>query len=187
MRDYSKSIIYKLCCDDIEVKEIYIGSTTNFKNRKYNHKSKCNSPNDENYNIKVYRFIRDNGGWGNFSMILVERYNAEDKRDLEKRERYYKELFKSSLNTNTPGRTKKEYRQDNKERLNEISRQYHQDNKEQIQQQSRQYREDNKEQIQQQQKQKFSCECGGKYTYQNKKQHEKTIKHLNYINSSILS
>ena len=38
---YQNSIIYKLChCSDLENENIYIGSTTNFRNRKNGHKSK---------------------------------------------------------------------------------------------------------------------------------------------------
>jgi predicted GIY-YIG superfamily endonuclease len=37
--DYSKGFIYKLCCLDVNIKEIYIGSSTNFKQRKRHHKN----------------------------------------------------------------------------------------------------------------------------------------------------
>ena len=32
---------------------------------------------------------------------------------------------------------------------------------------------------------KFTCECGGKYTYSQKSTHFKTNKHLNYINTNV--
>ena len=31
--DYSKSVIYKLCCKDPTITDIYIGSTTNMKGK----------------------------------------------------------------------------------------------------------------------------------------------------------
>ena len=37
--DYSNTIIYKLCCNDPSITEIYIGHTTNFTQRKNRHKS----------------------------------------------------------------------------------------------------------------------------------------------------
>ena len=40
--DYSKGLIYKIHHEDKE-ELIYIGSTTNFTNRKYTHKSSCNN------------------------------------------------------------------------------------------------------------------------------------------------
>ena len=36
--DYSKTIIYKIVCKDLAVKDVYVGSTTHFINRKYGHK-----------------------------------------------------------------------------------------------------------------------------------------------------
>ena len=71
-KDYSKSIIYKLCCLDINVKDIYVGSTTCMRNRRYAHKFNCNSIKSKKYNGNVYTFIRDNGGWCNWSMIIIE-------------------------------------------------------------------------------------------------------------------
>jgi hypothetical protein len=32
--DYSKTVIYKIVCNDLDVKDIYIGSTTEFTKRK---------------------------------------------------------------------------------------------------------------------------------------------------------
>ena len=54
-------MIYKLCCKNTDIKEIYIGSTTNFKRRKYNHKSNYLKKNK----FKVYEFINENEGWEN--------------------------------------------------------------------------------------------------------------------------
>ncbi len=76
--NYSNSSIYKLCCNNTEIKEIYIGSTTNFRRRKFTHKYSCNNPNDRNYNLNVYKIIRENGGWDAFDMVELEKYNATD-------------------------------------------------------------------------------------------------------------
>ena len=77
MPNYEKSSIYKLCCKNVDVKEIYIGSTTNFKRRKNAHKTSCNNEKGKKYNMNVYSFIRENGGWNNWSMILVEEVCCE--------------------------------------------------------------------------------------------------------------
>jgi hypothetical protein len=63
MVNYSKGNIYKLCCNDSIIKDIYVGSATNFSRRKSGHKSYCNNPNNIKYNYHVYKFIRENGGW----------------------------------------------------------------------------------------------------------------------------
>ena len=37
MTDYSNGIVYKLCCNDPAITDIYVGSTLNMKSRKYEH------------------------------------------------------------------------------------------------------------------------------------------------------
>ena len=96
--DYSKTIIYKICCKDINITGIYVGHTTNFTKRKNRHKYTCNNPNSKNYNLFVYKFIRNNGGWENFNMIEIEKYNCNDRLEACKRERHWIEELKSILN-----------------------------------------------------------------------------------------
>ena len=36
--DYSNTHFYKIVCKDLGIKELYVGHTTNFKNRKLDHK-----------------------------------------------------------------------------------------------------------------------------------------------------
>ena len=43
--NYSKTIIYKIRCEDENITDIYVGSTTNFIKRKNIHKSVCNNEN----------------------------------------------------------------------------------------------------------------------------------------------
>ena len=85
MVNYTKSIIYKLCCKNPEIKEIYVGSTTNFIKRKYKHKSACNNVKDKDYNYNIYKYIRENGGFSNWDMIEIEKHSCNDKNELHKR------------------------------------------------------------------------------------------------------
>ena len=41
--DYSNTIINKITCNDETVSDMYIGHTTNFTKRKYQHKTLCNN------------------------------------------------------------------------------------------------------------------------------------------------
>ena len=91
MVNYTNSSIYKLCCKDPTITDIYIGSTTNFTRRKQDHKKNTNGV---SCNIYVYRFIRENNGWDNWDMIEIEKYEATDKKHLETRERYWIETLK---------------------------------------------------------------------------------------------
>jgi hypothetical protein len=66
---------------------------------KQSHKKDCNNQNDKNYNIKLYKMIRDNGGWENWRMIEIEKFPCNDKREAEYREEYYRKTLKAELNT----------------------------------------------------------------------------------------
>ena len=161
--DYSKSMIYKLCCKDVNIKEIYVGSTTNLIKRKYQHKADCYNKNRKSYNYYVYKFIRSNGGFDNFDMVLIENYACNNKQELHKRERYYIELLGANLNTYKPFTTEeekkeqhkqqnkkyqKDYRENNKDKI----KHHYENNKEQINEKVKQYQEKNKDKIKDYQK-----------------------------------
>jgi predicted GIY-YIG superfamily endonuclease len=149
--DYSKGLIYKLVCLDTNVKDIYIGSTTNFNERKRQHKNACNNEVDKHYNYKVYQFIRNNGGFVNWSMELVEYFPTDDKLKLLKREGELIRESNATLNSKIAGRTEKEYREEyyenNKEHIAEINKEYRDNNKEHIAEIKKKYRDNNKETI----------------------------------------
>jgi hypothetical protein len=147
MVNYSNGIIYKICCNDTEITDCYIGSTCSFKARKCAHKSSCNIINGRDYNYNVYQFIRANGGWINFSMIQLEAYSAVDKRQLETRERYWIELLKPSLNKNIPTATHQEYLNRNKKKIADYHKMYRIKNNVEIVKKLKIYRTKNKVEI----------------------------------------
>ena len=108
-------VMYKIVYDDLNISHSYVGHTTNFRKRRNYHKYNCNNENSKNYNLKIYQFIRCNGGWDNFNMIEIEKYTCNDSNASCKRERYWIETLKSTLNSNIPSRTTKEWNLDNKE------------------------------------------------------------------------
>ena len=106
--DYSKNINYKLCCLDQSITDIYIGQTTDFKNRKRQHKQANCNENNKDYNAYVYQFIREHGGWDNWQMIQIEEYPCNNSREAQARETYWMKEFKSTLNNNKSFRTEEE-------------------------------------------------------------------------------
>ena len=175
MVKYNQSIIYKLCCLDPTITDIYIGSTTNRNRRKQEHKIVCNNEQHSHYNLYVYQFIRDNGGWINWDFVMIETYNASDKLDLHKRERYWIEELKSTLNRSIPTRNHQEYHQQNRNNILERQKKRYDLYKNQDKARKQQFREQNKEMI--------NCPCGGKYDKSQKAKqtrHYNTIKHKTY-------
>jgi hypothetical protein len=205
--DYSNTIIYKLCCKDLSITEVYVGHTTDFRRRKNSHKTKCNNEKNIEYNFKVYKFIRDNGGWDNWDMIEIERFEAIDGNDAKKKERYWIETLKSSLNCRIECRTnkewivdnknkvlkiKKKYRDNNKEKIAEKDKEYRKNNKEKIAEKLKEYRKNNKETLLQKNKEyyeknkdkifeKVKCECGCEISKQHLNRHQKSKKHIDLM------
>ena len=165
--DYSRTIIYQICCKDLLVTDKYIGHTTDFTKRKCQHKNNYNNTNIKHYNQKVYQTIRDNGNWDNWEMIEIEKYPCNDANEARARERYWYEYYKATLNTQVPNRSKKEWIDINKNNIAKYRKEYSETNKEKI-------------------TEKNICECGGNYTYKNKSRHLKSPNHINYFSSKLL-
>jgi len=146
---------YKIVSIDENIKDIYVGKTTNFKMRFQRHKSDCYNINCKAYNFKLYKYIRENSGWDNFDMIEIET-NEYDKKDSAIRERYWIEELNATLNNDIPSRTpyeyKKEWRENNKEKVKQKDREYRKNHKEIIKEKAKEYREINKEIISEKQK-----------------------------------
>ena len=142
--NYQNSVVYKICCKDPEITDIYVGSTTNFKRRMSQHKTNCKN---EKNNYTVYRFIRDHGGFENWSVVKIRDVCCKDKYELVAEERKEFEKLGATLNSKYPQRSQKEYIEENKEQIKEKKKEYREKNKEQISEKGKEYREKNKEQI----------------------------------------
>ena len=166
---------------------IYVGSTVepylstrlkghrnDFKRYKNGKKRYCTSydifKEDENCYIELYEY-----------------YPCNTDLELRKREGDVIRLL-DCCNKCIPGRTDKQWREDNRERIKEKNKQWRDDNKDKIKiyrdinkeknkENSRQYRVNNKEKI----KQKFQCECGSNIRRSDKARHLKTKKHREYM------
>ena len=111
MPDYEKTIIYKLVCNDLNVKDIYVGHTINFIDRKNVHKSSVKNENNNGYNCKKAKIIRENGGWDNWSMVEIEKYPCNNKYEARARENYWYEVLNATMNSQVPIKAPKKYYQ----------------------------------------------------------------------------
>lgn len=162
-----EATIYKIYCRNSEIKECYVGSTEDFTQRCSAHKSDCNNEHSKAYNLKLYKYIRANGGFDNFIIEAIIDCDENTRYDCEL---YYFKLFKATLNSRFPKRSKT---------------QYHIDNRNHIIQYLKQYRINNKQTISEKAKIKIECECGSVVRKSDISDHRKTKKHQNYINSKL--
>ncbi len=172
--DYSKTIIYKICCKDPSIIDIYVGHTTNMTKRRSCHKCRCTDETSNYYNLYVYDFIRNNGSWNNWEIIQIEEYNCKNKEEALKQERFWLDELNASLNKVLPTRTPKEYRNENKEYCYNQIKEWRNNNQEHFKHQQKEYYESIKEK----RNEEISCECGCQISKINLKRHQTMKIHL---------
>ena len=147
--------VYKIICKDNSITDCYVGSTTDFRRRRKCHKNNVYNPKDKRYNLKVYKFIRENGGWDNWNMIKIEDCEVENKFKLERK--YYDEL-KPTLNSKCPfvtneqrkikkSITSKKYYLKNQDKLVKMGKKYYLKNKDKVVKRCKEYSLKNKDAI----------------------------------------
>ena len=144
MPDYSKTIMYRIVCNDLSITDCYVGHTTNLTKRKSKHKDNCNNPKSEKHNLKIYQFIRDNGGWNNFTLVQIEIFNCKNANEARARERELYEQLNSTMNSVKPNRTleeKKFYYRQNSKVFREDNKDYDKDYNEAHKKERQQYRD----------------------------------------------
>ena len=153
--DYSKGLIYSIVCKTNETL-IYIGSTTNFRQRKTHHKTACYCENNRCHNFQVYVMIRSNGGWTNFKISPVKEYACENNIQLLIEEERIRKEIQANLNTRRAFRTEEEAKEEANERahkyyeshtaeIKEYHKIYNEENKARIKERQQKYHEANKE------------------------------------------
>jgi group I intron endonuclease len=103
--NYQNGKIYKLVNN--MTNDIYVGSTCSLLCERIA-QHRIDSKKEKKKNILLYKFIFDNGGWANFTIVLIELYNCNSKIELFQRERYWYDQLKPSLNAKKPYTTNNE-------------------------------------------------------------------------------
>lgn len=196
MPDYSKGKIYTIRCRTDETL-IYVGSTIQpLSVRLGGHKNKSIDIKYENR--LIYKTI--NNKWEDWYIELYEDYPCENKEQLNKKEGEIIRLI-GTLNIIVAGRTRKEWREDNKEQIIQDKKEYYENNKEQIREKEKLYYEQNKEKILNyakdygktyyeqnkdyiltRNKELINCECGCVIVRNNLLRHKKSPKHIKLLN-----
>ena len=170
--DYSKTIIYKIQHRDND-ELLYVGSTTDFTRRKYSHKWRCNNTNSKEYNMKIYKMMRDNGGFDCFNINIIKDFPCNNKQEaLIEEDRCMREM-KSNLNNNKAYRTP--------EQLFEYQKQYQKQYRQKNQDKVKQYYLENQDKNKEKYKQKVKCQCGCMIRKHNLARHQLTKKHKDYL------
>jgi len=92
-------VIYKIESKNEDFKKIYIGSTFNFNLRIKQHNANNIYEKRPHYKYKLYKNIRDQGGFINFNFIKLEEHTNIEKKFLKQKEEKYINDLKPELNT----------------------------------------------------------------------------------------
>jgi hypothetical protein len=140
--DYQNGKIYRIVCNKTGLQ--YVGSTTQplCKRLSYHKKDYKKWLNKQKAFVTSYKIIENS----DYDIVLIENYKCDTKEELHKRERYYIETLEC-VNKNIPTRTKKEYREANKEQITEKYKIFYEENKEKICNQKLKYYTENKEKL----------------------------------------
>ena len=94
--------------------------------------------------------MRENGGFDNWSMVIIFEANLDNKLEKDKLEKEWTDAMGATLNTVVIGRTMCEYRLDKKESISEQRKKHYEANKESISEYQQQHYQKNKQRIKEQ-------------------------------------
>ena len=143
MPDYSKGKIYSIRFYD-NSNLIYIGSTIQPL-------AKCFGGHKQNLKCSLYQYIKDNYNedFKACYIELIENFKCNNRDELNKREGELIRQYKADdnyivINKCIAGRTKKQYRQENTDKIKEYKKQYYQENTDKIKEYKKQYQQKKK-------------------------------------------
>ena len=154
MVNYSNTKIYKIMSHLGD--KIYIGSTTKqyLSQRMDNHRNSYKRWQAGVGSLTKSYEVFDEYGVENCEIILIESYPCNSKDEALKKEADYIRQFEC-VNKSIPGRSEKEYRQENKDKVSKWGKTYRGKNKDKLDEKSKKYYEDNKERMKEEQRKRY--------------------------------
>ena len=173
-QDFNNSIIYHI--RHMESKEVvYVGSTTQFPQRKTAHKYDYNHEERKQFTIPIYCHIRDNGGFDCFEVIPIQSLKLENKTQLLIAEQEEIDRHRTLVNRQKAHMTIEE----RKEHQKKYDKQYREEHKEEFKKYIKQYYQEHKENI----NESIMCPiCNSIVTRRNLKRHQRTKKCQEHLN-----
>jgi len=93
-----KCYIYKIE-NNTDKDQFYIGSTLNLSRRKCHHKKNVKNKRGKLYWCKLYVYIRENGGWDNFTFTKIHEMEVESMSQCTEQEQAIINMLKPTLNS----------------------------------------------------------------------------------------
>jgi hypothetical protein len=207
MSNYQLGKIYKITSDQTD--KIYVGSTTRVRlsERMSEHRRDSIKENRAGKNVSSKEIMK----YGDAKIILIETYPCNSKDELNAREQYYIELYKTVCVNKQKAyvldkklnkiqnhvkyynehkeeikQKVKTYYENNTEKINDTKRKYNIENKEKMAKLKKDYYLKNLQTVKEHQLTKETCICGVTYSLTNKSAHRKSKFHQEYVNKNII-
>jgi len=187
-QNFANSVIYHI--RHMESNEVvYVGSTTNFSQRKSKHKYSYNKE-GKHFTSPIYCHIRDNGGFGCFDVIPIKSLKLENKTELLIAEQEEMDKHLTLVNRNKAHMTIEEKRinniertkkwcENNPEKYKQLSKRQNENRNDR----DKKYQQKNKEIIKEKQKQTVMCTiCNSNTSRTQIKRHQRSNKCQEYLN-----
>jgi len=165
MVNYANGKIYRVVSESLGLQ--YIGSTCEptLAKRLGKHRSEYRRYlAGKKHNVTIYQLLEA----GDVDIQLIESYPCKSRDELRAREGYFIRKEKC-VNKLIAGRTMKEYKKDNKEKISEYNKNYY-----------KQYYDCNKEKIIAKKSEKIQCECGSMLTRGGMARHKRSQTHQDW-------
>jgi hypothetical protein len=139
--NYQNGIIYRI--KNKYTDECYVGSSTYTINRRFSkHKSKYKKYElHDKWISSYYLFLKY--GVENCYIELIKNFPCSSKKELEHEEGIITKQELNRVNLNIAGRTRREYRQDNADKIKASKQKWREDNADKVKASNQKYREDN--------------------------------------------
>ena len=159
--------------------EFYIGSSCNVKHRTKNHNKALHNENHKDYNMKLYRRLRETG-IGVIELEVIHTFECENEDEKRQMEQDWMDKLTPTLNERRAYNSE-EYKKvwfqqryiNNKEKFNARSKIWREKNKDIIKEKQKL----NKEKVKAKQSQIITCECGCDIQRGQKARHRKSNRH----------
>ena len=106
-------------CNDANITDLFVGHTNDVHRRNETILMECTNMRCNAYNTPINQVIRDNGGWDNFELVVIDHVSCHSLLDVLQHKRIHIKTQNANLNSVVPSRTKKEWAMDNLEHVRE--------------------------------------------------------------------
>lgn len=186
MVNYQEGKIYKIISNtDDEI--CYVGSTPKKYLSQRMDSHRCDYKlwkNGKRKKVMSYELF-EKYGIENCRIELLEIYSCNSKDELSKKEGEYIRSLKC-VNKNIAGRSKEDWRLDNKKNVSDYEKQRYKNDSIRIKTNVTNYYNQNRKTILEKNNQKYNCCCGLILNWGNRLRHEKSKKHMDFITSQVI-